>query len=66
MVKLFTTHCPKCRMLEKKMQQMGIEYTESENLDELVRAGYSSAPMIKTDDGKYLNFKEAWNWVSKK
>lgn len=53
-------------MLEKKMQQMGIEYTESENLDELIRAGYSSAPMIKTDDGEYLNFKEAWNWVSKK
>ena len=53
-------------MLEKKMQQMGIEYTETENLDELVRAGYSSAPMLKTEGGEYLNFKEAWNWVSKK
>ena len=53
-------------MLEKKMQQMGIEYTETENLDELVRAGYSSAPMLKIENGEYLNFKEAWNWVSKK
>ena len=66
MITLFTTHCPKCRMLEKKMQQKGIEYTETEKLDELIRAGYSSAPMIKTDEGEYLNFKEAWDWVNKK
>ena len=65
MVTLYTTHCPKCRMLEKKLQSEGVEYTTSEDLDKLIRAGHQSAPMLEVE-GQFLNFKEAWNWVNKK
>ena len=51
MITLYTTHCPKCRTLEKNLQKKGIPYTTSENLDKLVRAGFSSAPMLEVAEG---------------
>ena len=52
-------------MLEKKMQSVGIEYQTSERLDKLVKAGIQSAPVLEVEEGQYLPFKEAWNWVNK-
>lgn len=66
MVTLYTTHCPKCRMLEKNLQKKGIVYHTSENLDKLVRAGFQSAPVLEIEEGKFLNFKDAWSWVNQK
>ena len=64
MITLYTTHCPKCRTLEKNIKKKGIPYTTSENLDKLVRAGFSSAPMLEVAEGQFLNFKEAWGWIN--
>lgn len=66
MVTLYTTHCPKCRMLEKNLQKKGIEYHTSEDLDKLVRAGFQSAPVLEVEEGKLLNFKDAWSWLNQK
>lgn len=66
MVTLYTTHCPKCRMLEKNLQKKGIDYHTSEDLDKLVRVGFQSAPVLEIEEGKFLNFKDAWSWVSQK
>lgn len=63
MVILYTTHCPKCRILEKKLNIAGVDYSASEKLDKLIRAGYSSAPMLELEDGSFLNFKEACKWA---
>lgn len=63
MVTLYTTHCPKCRILEKKLNMSNVDYLSSEKIDELVRAGYQTAPMLKLEDGTYLKFKEACRWA---
>ena len=63
MVTLYTTHCPKCRILAKKLTMSNIDFTESENIQELIRAGYSMAPMLKLEDGSYLDFKTACRWT---
>lgn len=52
-------------MLEKNLQMKGIEYHTSENLDKLIRAGFQSAPVLEVEEGKFLNFKDAWCWISK-
>ena len=63
MVELFSTGCPKCNILEKKLSMKNIEFVKNDNIDEVVKAGYSSAPILKVD-GKYLEFTDAIKWVN--
>lgn len=62
MVKLYTTHCPKCRVIEKKLAQKGIEYTEITDQEEMINRGFKSAPVLEVDD-KILNFGDANRWI---
>ena len=61
-IKLYTTHCPKCRVIEKKLAQKGIEYTEVTNKEEMIKRGFKSAPVLEVDD-KILNFGDANRWL---
>lgn len=62
-MKLYTTHCPKCKVIEKKLAAKGLEYEEIDNIDTILavanKIGLNSAPLLETDDGKILNFAEA-------
>lgn len=62
MIKLYTTHCPKCKVIEKKLAQKGIEYTEVTDKDEMINRGFKSAPVLEVDD-KILNFGDANRWI---
>lgn len=65
MITLYSTGCPKCQVLEKKMHNDGIEFDISNNIDELIEKGFMSAPILKVDD-KFLEFKDAINWLKNK
>lgn len=60
---LYTTHCPKCEVLKKKMDIKNIDYSVITNTDIILTKG-SSVPMLEID-GKVLNFVEANTWISK-
>ena len=62
MVTLYTTHCPKCRVIEKKLLQKKIEYQENTNREEMIKLGFKSAPVLEVD-GKYMNFGDANRWL---
>ena len=47
MVVFYSTHCPKCNILEKKLKQANIEYTEN-NVDADVLGELSMMRIIKT------------------
>ncbi len=59
---LYSTHCPKCRMIEKKLDQKKITYTVIDDVEEMKRLNFHSLPVLKLDD-KVLTFKEAYKWV---
>lgn len=63
MITLFSTKCPKCLVLEAKLNQKQIEYEEINDVDEIIKLGYKSAPLLKVDD-KIMLFKEALDWVN--
>lgn len=63
MVTLYSTHCPKCIMLEKKLNMAGVEFTVFDDADEMLNMGFTEIPMLEVD-GKLLGFKEAVNWVN--
>lgn len=65
-VKFYSTHCPKCSVLEKKMQAKGIEYTEINDIKLMRDLGLRAAPALQVDNGPIMGFKDAVEWVDKR
>ena len=59
---LHTTHCPKCKVLEMKLSQKGINYEENTDVQLMTQKGFKSAPVLEVDGVSY-NFKEAVDWI---
>ena len=62
-VVLYSTHCPRCNVLEKKLQQKNIVYEEINDVEIMKEKGYLTVPILEVD-GKSMNFKEAFNYVN--
>ena len=63
MVTLYTTHCPKCKVIEKKLAMKGIEYVEVSDKQKLIDLGFKSTPVLEVD-GRIYNFKEANDYIN--
>lgn len=63
---LYSTGCPKCRVLQAKLDNKGIDYMvineENVVIDTCKNVGADSLPLLEVE-GKYLNFSEAIRWV---
>lgn len=62
-IKLYTTHCPKCRVLETKMGNKHIQFEEITDTNIMTEKGITSVPMMEVD-GKMLGFLEANNYIN--
>lgn len=60
---LYTTHCPKCLVLEKKLEQKNIDFIRNENITEMESLGFTSMPILSVD-GQNKTFKEACDWLN--
>jgi glutaredoxin len=61
---LYSTGCPKCEVLKKKLAEKGVQYTENNSVDEMLKLGIEAVPVLKVND-RLLDFKEAVDWVNK-
>ena len=61
----YSTHCPKCKILETKMKNKNINYTEDNNVNSMLAKGIKSAPYLEID-GQLYDFKKAVEWVNNK
>ena len=62
-ITLYTTHCPKCSVLAKKLEQKGISYTECVDVDTMQSMGITAVPVLKVDNN-IMNFSEANAWIN--
>lgn len=60
---LYSTHCPRCCVLEKKLKQKNISYKEVNDIDIMREKGYLEVPILEADN-KSMNFKESINWIN--
>lgn len=60
---LYTTHCPKCKVLEKKLAAKNITYTEITDTDVMLKMGFDATPMLEVD-GQIMDFKAASDWIN--
>ena len=60
---LYSTHCPKCMVLEKKLQQANIDFELVEDTAVMQEKGFMSAPMLEVN-GNTMDFGDAVKWVN--
>lgn len=60
---LFSTGCPKCTILKKKLSQKGIEYVEVNDIQQMLDVGLQSVPWLEVD-GQMMNFEQANKWIN--
>lgn len=61
-VKLYTTGCPNCKMLEKMLDMNDIEYSTITNVDTMIDKGFKSVPQLEVD-GVLMDYNSAKVWV---
>lgn len=59
---LHSTNCPKCKVLETKLKQKNIEYTENNNVNLMLEKGFTTVPMLEVD-GEVMDYKAAFNYI---
>lgn len=62
---LYSTNCPRCRVLETKLEQKGIDYHVVDDVDKMIDLGMTEVPELEVD-GVRMNFSEAVKWVNEK
>ena len=64
-VTLYSTHCPRCQVLEKKLEKAGITYTVCDDVSFMNAQGWKEAPMLEAD-GKVMDFRTAVAWINQR
>lgn len=62
-VVLYTTHCPKCSVLEKKLSAKNINYLEVTDVEIMTKKGFDAVPILEVD-GITMDFKAANTWIN--
>lgn len=64
MITLYTTGCPRCAVLEKKLDGLGFGYEKESSVAKMQELGIMSAPMLCVDE-QMFNFIEAVDWINR-
>ena len=63
MINLYSTGCPKCTVLKKKLDSKNIKYNLIMDYDVMVAKHIDAVPVLEVDN-KLLSFVEANNWIN--
>lgn len=55
---LYSTHCPRCEVLEEKLKSKGIEYIEENSVEVMQTKGIMSVPVLEYN-GELFDFGKA-------
>lgn len=64
-VVLYSTNCPRCRVLETKLAQKNIDYHVVDDVDKMLNLGMTEVPQLEVD-GVRMSFSEAVKWVNER
>lgn len=62
---MYSTGCPKCNVLKRKLSDAGIEHTVVEDVDTMLAIGLKEVPYLEVD-GVLMNFYDACNWINER
>ena len=59
---LYSTGCPKCSVLKKKLDEKNVEYSVETDENKMTKLGITTVPVLSVD-GAYLSFTGAVQWL---
>ena len=59
---LYSIGCPKCKVLEKKLQDKGVEFEVYSDTNKMKELGIDSLPVLEYK-GQLMEFLEAVGWL---
>lgn len=59
---LYTTHCPKCKILEEKLQEKNLKYVTVTDVEVMKEKGFRSVPILEVD-GVEMTYLTAINFI---
>jgi glutaredoxin-related protein len=62
---LYTTHCPACKVLTKKLISANIDFEECTDNEIMNRLKIDAVPVLEVD-GKLLSLKQAVEWINER
>lgn len=62
---MYTTGCPRCNVLKKKLDEKGIQYEMITDKDIMISKGFSVVPILEVDD-RIMEFAEAVKWINER
>lgn len=62
---LYSTGCPKCNILKKKLADAKIDYSVIEDVDVMVSKGLKDVPWLEVD-GNLMNFVDSSKWINER
>lgn len=63
MIKFYSTNCPRCNILKKKLDDKNIQYEIHTDTQEMINLGLVNAPALEFEDGQLLDFGKAIKWI---
>ena len=63
MIKFYSTNCPRCHVLQKKLDSKNIQYELHTDTQEMIDLGLVNAPALQLEEGQLLNFKQSIEWI---
>ena len=63
MIIFYSTNCPKCNVLKKKLEQKNISFIENNDVSEMMQKGIYEVPVLEKD-GVLFNFTEAITYIN--
>ena len=61
---MYSTGCPRCMVLKKKLNAKNVAYTEVNDVEEMQAMGIIQVPILYVN-GEYKDFVEANEWINK-
>ena len=62
---LYSTGCPKCKILTQKLNDKNVKYDVVNDVDTMLSKGFETVPMLEVD-GNVLDFMNANKWINER
>jgi len=59
---LYSTGCPKCNVLKRKLAESNVEYSEVTDVQTILGKGIETVPVFETE-GKLMDFSQTIKWL---
>ena len=62
---LYSNNCPKCKILEKLLNDKGFKFEKTDDFTKLIKLGFRSAPVLESL-GSLMTFDQAIKYIGGK